>query len=290
MNTYNFKIRSFKKMAKVSNEAIKVLSECEINGNKLFVTNPNLDRKLYLEVNKILENISGKWDKKSKSHIFSDSPEGYIDNVILTGDYVNFKKEFQFFPTPKTVVEKMLSKIEINENSRILEPSAGNGNILKELVKYNPKSIVAVEIQDKFLEDLNQIVFGFKESLVFIGDFMKVNFNDLSNVKFNTIIANPPFTKQQDIKHFMRMFELMNVGDQIVCILSSSSQFRTDKKSNIFNEVLNINLADIEVLSDKEFKESGTSVSTIMVSFRKQDNPKNEKLISDFNKLLKDII
>jgi len=272
-------------MAKVSNEAIKVLSECEIVGNKLFITSPNLDRKLYLEVNKMLENISGKWDKKSKSHIFSNSPEEYIDNVILTGDYVNFKKEFQFFPTPKAVVEKMLSKIEINENSRILEPSAGNGNILKELVKYNPKSIVAVEIQDKFADELDSIIFGFKESLVIIDDFMEVKFNDLSNVKFNTIIANPPFTKQQDIKHFMRMLELMNVGDQIVCILSSSSQFRTDKKSNIFNEVLSVNLADVEILNDKEFKESGTNVSTMMVSFRKQDNSKNDKLILDFNKL-----
>jgi predicted RNA methylase len=245
---------------------------------------------LYLEVNKILENISGKWDKKSKSHIFSDSPEGYIDNVILTGDYVNFKKEFQFFPTPKTVVEKMLSKIEINENSRILEPSAGNGNILKELIKYNPKSVIAVEIQDKFSDELENICRQFKKSDIYMMDFLETDISDYTNIRFNTIIANPPFTKQQDIKHFMRMFELMNVGDQIVCILSSSSQFRTDKKTNIFNEVLNINLADVESLNDKEFKESGTNVSTIMISFRKQDNHKNEKLISDFNKLLKDII
>jgi len=272
-------------MAKVSNEAIKVLSDCEIVGNKIFITNPNLDRKLYLEVNKILENISGKWDKKSKSHIFLDSPEKYIDNVILTGDYVNFNKEFQFFPTPKSVIEKMLSKVEINKDSEILEPSAGNGNILKELIKYNPKSVVAVEIQNKFLENLNQVTRAFKDSLIIIDDFMNIDFNDLSNVRFNTIIANPPFTKQQDIKHFIKMFQLMNIGDQIVCILSSSSQFRTDKKSNIFNRILSVNLADVEVLNDKEFKESGTNVSTIMVSFRKKDNPENDRLISNFNKL-----
>jgi hypothetical protein len=45
-----------------------------------------------------------------------------------------------FYPTPKGLIDKMLSDIDINKHISILEPSSGTGNIVKELSRlYNKK-------------------------------------------------------------------------------------------------------------------------------------------------------
>ena len=43
----------------------------------------------------------------------------------------------QFFPTPNKIVKKMLDGVEIKHSDKLLEPSAGQGAIIEELIKFN---------------------------------------------------------------------------------------------------------------------------------------------------------
>ena len=69
-------------MKKLSPEALAVLdSDVIIRGSFLSIEKP-LDRKLYVEVNAALEALGGKWDRKSKAHVFGEGPADALDQVI----------------------------------------------------------------------------------------------------------------------------------------------------------------------------------------------------------------
>lgn len=44
-------------MAKIPEEVLDILAECRVEGDTLYLPNVQLDRKLYVAVNKVLENI-----------------------------------------------------------------------------------------------------------------------------------------------------------------------------------------------------------------------------------------
>ena len=89
---------------KISNEVLTILGECRTEGNVLFLPDRQLDRPTYQAVNKVLTNIGGKWNRKAKGHVFADGdPAELLDNLILTGETVDLKKQYQFFPTPRNI-------------------------------------------------------------------------------------------------------------------------------------------------------------------------------------------
>jgi len=93
---------------KVSDVVLDILTECRAEGNVVYLPERQLDRQTYLAVNKALECIGGKWNRKQKGHVFSHgNPAEMLESLILTGDVVDLKKEFQFFPTPRPVALRM---------------------------------------------------------------------------------------------------------------------------------------------------------------------------------------
>ena len=60
------------------------------------------------------------------------------------------ENEFEYLPTPSFVVDRLIEEVEL-PGGIWLEPSAGNGNIIK-AVNAKRKDVVwhACEIQDKF--------------------------------------------------------------------------------------------------------------------------------------------
>ena len=107
---------------KINDTVLDVLGNCRVEENVLYLP-ANLDRKVYTDVNKVLEALGGKWNRKAGGHVFDHSPADEIDDIILTGEYTDKKKEFQFFPTPSDIAEKLCDFAGINENTTVLEPS-----------------------------------------------------------------------------------------------------------------------------------------------------------------------
>ena len=86
---------------------------------------------------------------------------------------------------------------------------------------------------------------------------------------YDRIIANPPFSKQQDIDHIMHMHSLLKPGGILVSVVSESPFFRINKKSVAFREFLEANNAEIIPLDTGAFKESGTMVKTRIIKMEK---------------------
>ena len=241
------------------------LSEC---GNEYFLPNITLDRKLYTDTNKVLEGLGFKWNKKCKSHINSEDVSDKFYNMIDTGEWLDVKKELQFFPTPNKIVKNMINLIYWKNGMKVLEPSSGLCNIAFNLPDMNLE-VDCVEINKEFIDKSIKTQPNNSNSYIFHNlDFMNFKAN---LCKYDVIVANPPFSKLQDIKHFNKMLDCLKPDGQLVCILSASSY---DKNSSIklrqeFSKFVDEN-CNIEFIEEGEFAESGTNVKTIMVHYNKE--------------------
>ncbi|MDE6679506.1 MAG: hypothetical protein K2K02_10760 [Ruminococcus sp.] len=50
-------------------------------------------------------------------------------------NYVENRESSEFYPTPAPLVKKMLEKVDWNLVQTVLEPSAGKGDILREIAR-----------------------------------------------------------------------------------------------------------------------------------------------------------
>jgi len=223
---------------------VNILANSHVDANKLFLPNQQLDRKLYVAVNKVLEAIGGKWNRKERAHIFEGSPADIVENILLTGEYTDQKKEFQFFETPRELAKQLVGMADIREGETVLEPSAGKGAIANFF-----NGCDCIELNERNRKHLQQNGFNL------VGD----DFLSFDN-KYDVIVANPPFTKQQDIDHVLHMLKLAN--RRVVSVMSASVLFRDNHKTVAFRALTERLDATIEPLPDGSFSSSGTNVRT----------------------------
>lgn len=236
---------------KISNDTANVLGNSVVEESVLYLPEGQLDRKLYQDVNKVLVAIGGKWNRKQEGHIFDSDPSDKLDQILLSGEYTNEKTMYQFFETPPDIAELLIEKANIETGQSILEPSAGNGSIVDKIYD-SGFNCDCIEINPKCREVLKA-----KNYNIVADDFLKFE------QKYDIIIANPPFTKKQDIDHVTHMIALANC--RVVSIMSASILFRTNKKTENFRKLIDNKDGKIEELPEKSFKESGTNVNACIV-------------------------
>lgn len=232
----------------------KVLKDCTIEGNVVKLPNTQLDRQEYLEVKKALELIGGKWKGgKISGFVFATDPTDLL-NQVANGGKRNLKKEFQFFATPEKLANELVHLADLKNHDTILEPSAGQGAIIKAINQVCDCVPDCYELMDTNVLILNKS--GLRFNLVG-GDFLKGG--GVYKV-YTKIIANPPFTKNQDIDHLKKMYDMLARGGRLVCITSESWVNGSQKKQVAFRDWLNWANADVIDIEKGAFKESGTMV------------------------------
>jgi len=243
---------------KIAADVLQILDLCIIEDNKVYLPNKPLDRKLYIKVNECLESIGGKWNRKTKAHIFESSPEDLFNDMITIGEFINIAKDYQFFPTPKKIVEQMIELADIRPTDTILEPSAGQGAILDLLPLDNKK--VVIELNENNAKKLKD-----KGYCPIVGDFLKINVD----IPVDKVVMNPPFSKQQEIDHVVHALSFLKPGGTLVSVMSVGPFFRENSKSVNFRHLLNDLDSNTIELPDDSFKESGTLVKTKLVKIVK---------------------
>jgi hypothetical protein len=228
----------------------------EESGKIKAVINEQLDRELYVKVNKALEALGGKWNRATKGHLFDTDPRLKLDDLLDTGS-VTVEKD-GFFETPLHVVLQMLSLVKPNGN--ILEPSAGLGAIVDN-IRVSKDRITCVEKNEyraKVLSDKGYCVYC-------------CNFLDFQSsiTKFDTIYMNPPFEAEQDILHILHAFGLLNTWGHMISVMSEHAFFVLTKRASAFRDWLEAAGGYSESLPEGCFKEYGTGVKARLVIIRK---------------------
>lgn len=255
---------------RIGNDVLEVLGAATIEGNTVRL-NGQLDRKLYTRVNEVLEAVGGKWNRKSKAHVFGEDAGERLDLVLNTG-MIERPQDFGFFPTPPELAARVVEECGVAEGHSVLEPSAGHGALVEAALKAGAKSVFAVEL----LPDNAKVLYEkFKHSSASFacGDFLQVsapseckNIHDAECVTFDRVVMNPPFAKRADIDHVLHAFEFLRQGGRLVSIMSAGVSFRHDHKTEDFRQFVYEHDGSIEALPEGSFKVSGTMVNTVLVT------------------------
>lgn len=246
---------------KIENDVLAVLSRADVGGNAVTLIG-QLDRKLYERTNKVLEAAGGKWNRSAKAHLFDGDASARIEQIILTGDIVIPKDEFEFFPTPPAVVELLLERAEIGDGMMVLEPSAGRGAIA--VAAQAAATGVSVDMYElmpannEALHALNLPLSGVAPPV----DFLEVSPAPL----YDRVVMNPPFSRQADIKHVLHALKFLKPGGLLVSVMAASVGFRENKLTTDFRALISARGGTIDPLPDGAFKTSGTMVNTVLVT------------------------
>ncbi len=246
---------------RVANEVLAVLSSAKVSGCAVQLTG-QLDRNLYMKTDKVLQAAGGKWSKKEKAHIFDSDAESRIDQIIVTGDVEVPKDEYNYFPSPKAVVDRLVYLANIKDEMVVLEPSAGRGAIVKGVISAASKVMVD-------MHELNAANYALLLSADFPlsgiapepADFLTANPKPV----YDRVVMNPPFMKQADIKHVLHALKFLKDGGILVSVMSAGVTFRENKLTSEFRELVAERGGYFEELPDGSFKDSGTMVNTVIV-------------------------
>lgn len=244
----------------ISDEVKEILLAGRIEGDCYYLPDRQLKRPLYLKVNKVLEALGGKWNRKKRGHIFESIPD--IFKEIEDGEIVDEKKTYQVFETPVDLAKKIIAKASIKDGDDVLEPSAGRGAIARLIT--NPSRIECVEIQKKFCDEMANLG-GFRH--VECADFLTLTPDDFG--QFDKIVMNPPFTGNQDIRHIRHAYGFLRSGGILVSICSPHPFFASDKESIAFREWLENVRGYATGNESGAFKSSGTLVNTSTVYIKR---------------------
>jgi methylase of polypeptide subunit release factors len=238
-----------------------VLRAAQCEGNRVVLAG-QLDRKLYVQVDKALKLMGGKWNTKARAHLFEDAAEDVIADAIATGTVLDLKKHFQFFETPPDVAELLVDHAQLHKDQCMLEPSAGRGAIIKVIRARFGENLYlfACELWDKNREALREM--GVQIAMP--------NFFELVGCRpFDRIIANPPFTCGQDVDHVTHMIEMLAPGGRLASVMSPGWRFREDKKFRAFRERAQALGAEWHELPPGSFAASGTNVNAGIIVIQK---------------------
>lgn len=254
----------------------EILQACTIEDKIIKLPAGQLERGSYLEVKKSLELIGGKWKGgKTQGFVFEEDPAELLVQ-LASGEQRNLKKEFQFFATPEPVAKMMMEYLPfIHANSKILEPSAGDGALIKALCEYDAgykKKIDCFETMDLNRTKLSKM----PRANVIGNNFLEC---DLDNT-YDFVIANPPFTNNQDIDHIYKMYDVCKPGGMIITMASCSWVNPSSKKQIEFKVWLDVMNAAEEELPEGTFKESGTNVKTMLLRIVKPAITEERVLVS----------
>ncbi len=236
---------------------LEIIEQGNSDGNLYFLPGHQLDRKTYLAVNKVLECLGGRWDRKSKAHIFESDISNAIDDVLLTGEVIDKKQEFQFFETPQNIVSRLIELAEVRIGHACLEPSAGRGNIAEALSGFaGIGKVMCVELDPENVKTLIGKGFSVHE-----GDFLQYE----TKWVYDRIVMNPPFIRQQDIAHVLKALSLLKDNGILVSVMSAGIMFRQDKRTRNFWRRVAEQTSEIIELSPGAFKVYGTMVNAAIL-------------------------
>lgn len=246
----------------IADDVRVVLEQCWAEDHILHLPPGQLAPALYKRVNKHIEIHGGKWHKGKKAHLFpvGASPLTAIGLALKEGHSIDKKVLTQAYYTPPELAAQLCRKAHVRAWHRVLEPSAGSGNIVRAALDMGaePALCWAVELDGSVVDQLPQGV-----------PFIVRNFLDVLAFPhlFDAIVMNPPFQNDQDIKHVLHAVKFLRRGGRLVSVMMNNQTRKAFEAMLVTFKKMGLDCR-IDPLPDESFKSSGTKVPTLTLTLQ----------------------
>lgn len=162
----------------------------------------------------------------------------------------------QLFPTPPNIANQMVDLLDPQQGNKILEPSAGTGNLLNALSKsitFEYGYIQAIEINANLC---NRLKANYNNLFVTQCDFLDWYPRGEPDL-FDRIIMNPPFINGADIKHIKYAASFLASNGLLVALCAGGN--RQYKQLEPLSSYW-------EPLPDGSFLSEGANVNTVLLT------------------------
>lgn len=242
----------------IPEDIVEILRNVEIQGNLVRITQ-KLDPKVYLACSKILQALGGKWSRKSQATEFHTDAGPLLEKALSAGKADKRQTILQAFFSKPGLARTMLTKLALTAQDRLLEPSAGNGALIRPILdgEFTMPAIGAlIDIDEHHHDVLAELVDADLDDprsatpmIALHGDFLAMEFN----FRPTAILMNPPFSKGQDIAHIKHAYKMLAPGGRMVAIASESAFLPRQEQ---FREWLNKRGAECERVPPDSFTDT----------------------------------
>lgn len=251
----------------IPEEVLVVLRGAVLTSTTVTLPPEKLDRKLYVQVNNVLEAAGGKWDRRMRAHVFPRDPRELLGLAVETGQIVSKKTELQAFYTPAALATHVASFLPswatAKPSLRVLEPSAGHGALLKPLLAAGvwPTNVTCYDIDEEAVAVLNG--HGYRASC---RDFLTV-LDPALVCTFDVVVMNPPFAKGQAVAHVHHALRFPKIGGRLLAIMPPTWETSRVKAAVALRDALTKSYDGwlVRPLPDGSFREAGTDVKVVLL-------------------------
>ena len=187
-----------------------------------------------------------KYDEQRRIEEEAEKPFADLEASLKGG--VKVVSAPQLFPTPDGIAERMAEMAELEVWHKVLEPSAGTGNIWKHLSGKRTAVELSERLADGMREKCTPGDWG-----VASGDFLEKSAEEI-NGPFDRIVMNPPFSNSADVRHIKHALTMLRPGGRLVAICANGPRQQ---------EALRHLASSWEVLPSGTF--AGTGVSSVLL-------------------------
>jgi SAM-dependent methyltransferase len=183
-------------------------------------------------------------------------PDAEDDEPVARRTSTDVSKDLQYYPTPVSVVQRVLDEVGItgpqryledrHRPLRVLEPSCGCGRFLDEL-KARQHRAVGIEADPRRAAEAKAKGHG-----VIIANFLE--HIPHPQMPFDWVVMNPPFYGRHYVKHVRHALKFLNTDGRLVAILPATAHYDHDVTKEFGGRWFDLPVAS--------FAESGTNVPT----------------------------
>ncbi len=227
------------------------------NGNAhLWFTRDDLVTK----ANRILADYYGE--------VIPDAAEKDEDDATFQKRTTLPSRDLQFYHTPEAAAEAAIDAIYFRDGMRVLEPSGGEGHLVRPLLAKGC-SVTTIEIHGDRIEKLRKL--EGRNCDVIHGNFL----NQPADPRFHAVVMNPPFYGTHWMDHVRHAFDFLAPEGQLVAILPASAEVAETKAHIQFRrwaEKANggSRWGMFSDLPAESFAEAGTNINTVIFKIRKR--------------------
>lgn len=234
------------------------------------------DRRVFAQVGRTLERLAGggRWDRKVLAYVYQRDPREDLERVtgsrVIPTPCATRDKELSYWATPPALARELVDGLPLGPGHRVLEPSAGDGALVRAVrERYPDARVTAVEPDwGRWMVLCHQ--FGEYPTDVIV--WPTSTFEDYvvaaAGVQFDAVVMNPPFTlpgrRYAWAEHLMMAWDLLAPGGQLRAIVPASLEYGRQRLIAAARDMIEAS-GSWRKAPDGAFRASGTGVHVLIV-------------------------